>query len=387
MKAAMPLPCRARRLAARGLLLSAVALFPACSLTGGRAAHSTAAADPTNATVARLLHSAAAQDDHDAALEAIAALGPAALPGLSTGLADPEENVRLVAVEGLGKMHGPAAVDKLLVALRDTSADVRLSAVEQLGGLGDRRAVQPLLDQFARDENPQVRYECLTSLGLIGDPSTADFLVKCTSASDPFVRLWAMDALCQMNDRHAQDLALGFLRDPNPAVRDQIIRACADAFNTPNGRRALIELALDLPDFSTAVWARRHLTGFVERGPNGAQLAAQIRAAALPALHGPHALGAAMLLGDLGDRAATERLIAALRDPDFLVRHHAALLLARLRDRRAVPALTVALNDNVGIVGASAYNSLQWFADDGDPRAQEAVRNYKGMKFNTRLPR
>jgi len=383
MEAAIAPPRRTQRLAAWALALSTVALLPACALWRGHAAP----ADPASATVSRLLHSAAAQDDHDAATEAIAALGPAALPAVSTGLADPEESVRLVAVEALGKMRGPAAVDTLLVALKDTSSDVRLSAVEQLGGLGDRRAVQPLLEQFAKDDNPQVRYECLTSLGLIGDPSTVDFLVKGTRDADPFVRLWAMDALCQMSDPHAQDLALAFLRDPNPAVRDQIIRACADAFNTPNGRRTLIELALNPPDFSNAVWARRYLMSFVERGPDGAQLAAQIRAAALPALRGPHALGAAMLLGDLGDRAATDRLIAALRDPDFQVRLHAALLLAKTRDRRAVPALIVVLNDQVGIVAASAYNSLQWFADDGDQRAQEAVRNYKGTKFDTRLPR
>ncbi len=384
---AAALPWQARRLTAWVLIAIGVALLPACSLWHGHAAQSTAPADPTSATVARLLHSAASQDDHDAALEAVAALGPGALPGLTAGLADREESVRLVAVEALGKMRGPAVVDTLLVALRDKSSDVRLSAVEQLGGLGDRRAVQPLLDQFARDDSPQVRYECLTSLGLIGDPSTVDFLVKGTSDADPFVRLWAMDALCQMSDPHAQELALVFVRDPNPAVRDQIIRACADAFNTPNGRRTLIDLTLDPPDFSTAAWARRHLMGFVEHGPDGAQLAEQIRAAALPELHGPHALGAALLLGDLGDPAATDRLIVALRDPEFLVRHHAALLLAKPRDRRAVPALIVALNDKVGIVAASAYNTLQWFADDGDRRAQEAVHNYKGMKFDRRLPR
>ena len=314
-------------------------------------------------------------------------MGDAALPQLSKALADPNENVRMVAVGALSKMHGPGAVDGLLAALADTSSDVRVSAVEGLGGLGDRRAVQPLLEQYAKDDNPQVRYECLTSLGLIGDPSTVDFLVQGTSDADPFVRLWAMDALCQMDDPHAQERALVLVLDPNPAVRDQVIHACGDAFNTPDGRQALIELALNADDFPTTVWARRHLTGFVEHGPDGAQLAAQIRAAALPALKGPHAVRAAMLLGDLGDRAATEQLIAALRDPNYLVRHHAAFLLAKLRDRRAVPALIATLDDKVEIVAASAYNALEWFADDGDPRAQAAVRNYKGKKFTQRLPR
>jgi len=259
--------------------------------------------------------------------------------------------------------------------------------VEGLGGLADRRAVQPLLEQFAKDDNAQVRYECLTSIGLIGDPSTVDFLVQGTSDTDQFVRLWAMDALCQMGDPHAQQRAIVLVHDPNAAVRDQVIHACGDAFNTPDGRRELIQLALNADDFPTTVWARRHLTGFVEKGPDGAQLAEQIRAAALPALKGPHAVRAAMLLGDLGDRAATEPLIAALRDPDWLVRHHATFLLAKLRDRRAVPALITTLNDKVEIVAASAYNAIECFADDGDPRARAAVHNYKGKKFTQRLPR
>ena len=313
-------------------------------------------------------------------------MGDAALPQLSKALKDPNENIRLVAVAALSKMHGPGAVDGLLAALADTSSDVRVSAVEGLGNLGDRRAVQPLLQQYAKDDSPQVRYECLTSLGSIGDPSTVDFLVKGTSDEDQFVRLWAIDALCQMGDPHAQERALVLVHDPNPAVRDQVIRACGDAFNTADGRQTLIQLALDADEFPTTVWARRHLTGFVEHGPNGPQLAEQIRAQALPALTGPHAVRAAMLLGDLGDRAATQQLIVALRDPDYLVRHHAAFLLAKLRDRRAVPALIVALNDKVEIVAASAYNALEWFADDGDPRARAAVHNYKGKKFTQRMP-
>ena len=359
-------------------------LLPACSAGRGRRTPAAAPSDAVDTAVANLLHSAGSDDDR---ATAVAAMGDAALPQLSKTLEDPNENVRLVAVAALSKMHGADAVDVLLDALGDTSSDVRVSAVEGLGGLGDRRAVQPLLEQYAKDANPQVRYECLTSLGLIGDPSTVDFLVKGTSDTDPFVRLWAMDALCQMSDPHAQERAPILVRDPVPAVRDQVIHVCGDAFNTPEGRRTLIDVAINAPDFPTTVWARRHLTGFVEQGPEGPQLADQIRAAALPALKGPNAVGAAMLLGDLGDRAATERLIAALRDPNFLVRHHAALLLAKVRDRRAVPALIVTLNDPVEIVSASAYNTLQWYADDGDPRARAAVANYKGKKFTERLPR
>lgn len=48
---------------------------------------------------------------------------------------------------------------------------------------------------------------------------------------------------------------------------------------------------------------------------------------------------AALALGMAGDRAATPRLVAALKDPCFLVRHKAAAALGQLRDPRAISPL------------------------------------------------
>lgn len=368
------------------LTLGVVPLLDGCALRTHRAQPG-AASDAVGSAVRRLLRSGADQDDHDAAVDAIAAMGDAAVPHLSRALADPDEDVRVVAIEALGRLRSPSAVDGLLAALADPSPTVRLSAVEALGTTGDRRATQPLMTQFAKDDNPQVRYECLTSLGLIGDPAAVGFLVKGVSDSDPFVRLWAMDALCQMHSPNAPELALRLLQDPNPVVRSHTIQYCGDVFDTPDGHRALIALALDADEFPTTVWARRHLMTFVKRQGNDGQLAEQIRASATKALHGPRRTRAAFLLGDLGDQAATVPLIEALHDPDVLVRHHAAYLLARVRDPRAVPPLILALADPSDLVAATAYNSLLWYADDGDPRARQAVSRYQGKRFSERLRR
>lgn len=368
-----------------------LALLPSCMFRSGKTV--TRDADPggVGPAVKRLLHQASGEQDpsqHDATIAALVALGSPAVPFLSKALeSDPDENVRLVAVEALGKMRGPGVVDALIAASKDTSDDVRLQAVTALGVIADRRAVQPLLDQFAKDDSPQVRYECLTSLGLIGDPAAVDVLVKGTTDSDYGVRMWSIDALCQMNDSHAPALVITMVHDPDPYVRQHVVEACGDAFNTPDGRTTLIALAIDADRFEGTVWARRQLMEYVTQNSGGPDLRTQMRTAALHGLHGPHPAPAALLLGDLGDRAATEPLIKALRDPDRLVRHHAAFVLAKVGDRRAVPALIVALNDPVGLVAASAFNSLQWFAEDGDPRAQQAVRDYKGKRFAERLPR
>ena len=379
------------RLAAGATAVAVLGLLPACGLRHGSTAQSSAASDAVGQAVAQLLQQAAKEDDdadqHDSRVAAVAALGPPAVPHLAKALGNPDEDIRSAAVEALGKMRGAAVVDALLLALNDKKEEVRLSAVQALGAMGDRRAVQPLLDQFAKDDNPQVRYECLTSLGLIGAPGAVDLLVKETSDSDPNVRLWAIDALCQMHDPHAGTLAVALLQDPNVYVRLHAIQYCGNALNTPEGRTALIRLAIDAGDFETTVWARRHLMNYVEQGADGPQLREQMRAAGLEELRGKYAVRAAMVLGDLGDHAATDELIRALRDPEWVVRHHAAYLLARVGELRAVPPLIATLHDPVPIVRATAYNSLLWFADDGDPRAQKVVRTYAGSKFDERLPR
>jgi HEAT repeat protein len=368
----------------------ALGVLPACALHLGSPARPSVEADPLGPAVERLLHSAAAEeesDQHDSFVDALVALGPPAVPHLAKALTDPDEHLRLASVEVLGKLRGEPVVDALLLALKDEDEDVRLKAVQALGVIADRRATQPLLEQLTKDGSPQVRYECLTSLGLIGDPAAVEVLVKGTNDADPNFRLWAMDALCQMNDPHASARAVALMGDPDANVRAQVITACGDALNTPDGHALLIALAVDADEFATTVWARRHLVSYLEHSSGGPDLREQMRAAGLKAVHGPHAVHAALLLGDLGDRAAVDQLIRAMRDPDPLIRHHVAFALGRIGDRRAVPALIAALHDPAELVAASAYNSLSWLAEDGDARAQEAVRSYTGKKFNQRLPR
>jgi HEAT repeat protein len=335
-----------------------------------------------------LLRSVAVDPDKsDDAVTALVALGKAATPGLRAGLSDSNEDARLAAVDALGKIGGGDVVEPLLTALNDASWNVRLNAVQALGQLRSRRAVQPLLQLYAKDDDPQVRYECLTSLGLIGDPAAAGVLVAGTSSKDPYVRMWAMDALCEMRDAHASTLAAGLLTDPNVYVRRQVLRSCPGALDSSEGQDALLHVALTDSDFECTVWARRHLTAYVEKDPGGGQLRQKVLAEGLKAMQGKQPVLAALVVGDLGDPRATDELIRALHDPNPFIRHHAAYELGKIGERRAVPALIRTLQDPEALVAATAYNSLQWFAAAGDHHAQQAVKDYKGQKFDHPLPK
>ena len=350
--------------------------------------HSDQIASPVDASVARLLH-AVADDPNESedAVGALAALGSPAIPGLTAGLRDPDEDVRLVAIQALGKIGGADVVEPLLTALNDPDENLRVEAVRTLGVIRSRRAVQPLLEQYAKDGSPQVRYECLTTLGLIGDPAAVDTFVKGTADGDPYTRMWSMDALCQMGDAHAPALAVPLLDDSNVYVRRQVLYSCGAAFDTPEGRNGLLHAALTNSDFECTVWARRHLMTYVEKDPDGAQLKEEMRAQSVQALHRNQPALAALVLGDLGDPAAIDALTRALHDPDAFVRHHAAYELGKIGDPRAVGALIKASQDPVPFVAATAFNSLQWFAAAGDQSAQQAVKDYKGQRFDHPLPK
>lgn len=341
--------------------------------------------------VAGLIESLGADDDdkRQQAIDSLAAMGSPVIDLVAAALRDPSAERRTGAVEVLSEIGGTVTVPPLLEALQDASEDVRLMAVEALGEIRDPRAVQPLLELYGRDENKQVRYECLTSLGAIGDPAVAPLLARETQSDDPYVRVWAIDALCVMGDARARELALLSLKDSYRGVRRRVLRSCARVLDTPAGQEALLDVALHDEDVELAIWARQALIKQMQ-GPSGtSDRTEQVRAAAVKALNarGADALRAAFLLGELGDARATARLIAALDDPNPLVRDHAAHLLGRIADPRAVPPLIRALDDQVPMIRATAHSSLTWFAKDGDERARKAIESYTGPKLPQPLPR
>jgi HEAT repeat protein len=345
-----------------------------------------------SAAVSKLLRSAADEegdaDELEGKLAAIAAFGDPAIPLLAAALADPDENIRLTTVQALAKFDSPAVVDPLLTALKDESSDVRTEAVRALGKRRDRRAVPALLKQAQEDDTNSVRYACLMSLGLIGDPVAVPLLLNGTHDADPYVRMWSMIALCDMQQEQAPELVVSLVRDANVYVRRQLLVACEPALDSAAGHRALIDLALSADDFSTRVFAGGNLSNYRQRGEGSAELTEQVRRAARAALKNPaQTVNAALLLGELRDPAAVDGLIAALQSANYLLRVLAARRLGEIGDRRAVPALIKILGDPQEIVAAMAHKALQRFAQDGDAQAQAAVKNYKGKKFDQPLAR
>jgi hypothetical protein len=77
---------------------------------------------------------------------------------------------RLRAARALGESRSAAAVPPLLEALKDGSVELRLVAIQALGRIGrEARAGAPALTEALRDGHPDIRSEARKALERMGD--------------------------------------------------------------------------------------------------------------------------------------------------------------------------------------------------------------------------
>lgn len=227
---------------------------------------------------------------------------PEAVAPLGRVLADPDPRVRKGAALALGEMgrlpSGASgeglqgrAAAQLLGRLDDPQSDVRIAVIDSLARLGDARAVLPLVAK-TQDSEPEVRVAVVRALGVLGDARASGALLLAARDRDPMVVSQAVQAL-------------GWLADPGVVP-------------------SLVVLSEEL----TAVAARR---------------AALVSLAWLGRLPSPQ------------QRAAIERLVAALGDPDLRASAQGAL---RLLGAPAVPELRSCLAETSGEVSLSCGRLL-----------------------------
>jgi HEAT repeat protein len=344
-----------------------------------------------------------------AVIEALGALHyPPAVDALLPCLASETDQISNGAVDALGQIGAPA-VEPLIASLKDSKAKVRGLAAEALGQIGDARAVEPLIaclknpgmDQPAADgqdmsngdesddqkkaheeENSQVRQKTADALGKLGPPAVAP-LIACLDEKDPSVRCLAATALGQTHDTRAVTPLIAHLVDlsgkdttdeENSAgvnVHESLINALAEL-----GKPAIQPLTERLKDTNVHVQEdaadvlnRLH---FLPSNPEGKaaffillqswdkliELGAPAVAPLLGCLKDEDSSrrqGAALALGELGDKRAVDPLIACLQDDSVDVKKNAAKSLGELGDKRAAnPLITAFKNEDMETKKAAA---------------------------------
>jgi HEAT repeat protein len=166
-------------------------------------------------------------DRAEAAVQALAALGPAARPALDEWLADPDLDARWWAARALAEIDDPQVPALLRRALGDPDPDVRLCAAlglrrrpspEAIPDLaqrldsGDRllarlaadaliaagSASTPALLQVMENGSPAARLEAVRALAGIGDTSAIPALFAALDEESALVEYWANEGLERM---------------------------------------------------------------------------------------------------------------------------------------------------------------------------------------------
>jgi HEAT repeat protein len=189
------------------------------------------------------------------AAEILGTLGdPAALDALIRGLNDADARVRLSATTAIGRVkHGRSAaalaplledqdnkvaaaaanglenlgelsVEPVFKFLNHQSAEVRVRAIDVLGRLRHRGACERLIRGLS-DTVTWVRIVCAQALGEIGEIQASPALIQTLGDRDPVVRAMAAEALGKTRDFQATMPLLSALNDDSNLVRANALRA------------------------------------------------------------------------------------------------------------------------------------------------------------------
>jgi HEAT repeat protein len=261
------------------------------------------------------------------ALRSIGTLGNAmAAPAVLDRLErDPAGQVRLAAIDALGRLDAAGAVATLQPLSISPDADVAGAAIRALGHTSDAKA-EEALESLLRATDVWRRLEAVASIGARGGADAASTLQWAAAAdTDQDVGNAAIGELARMGSREGADAAaaIGALiaLTAEPARREAVVsslgglppRQIGDVSRglrhpSPDVRRAIIEALSRMkhPEASRAVEAALE------------DAVAAVRATA------------AAELRRLGSRNAEKKLLALARtDPDIEVRHAAMLAVTR----------------------------------------------------------
>ncbi|MBP7830680.1 MAG: HEAT repeat domain-containing protein [Kiritimatiellae bacterium] len=226
--------------------------------------------------------------------------------------------IREAAVRGLATTGSTRLIDLLLPTLDDDDGVVVNSAINALGNSGDTRAAEALIHFLKRPE----RDRCCNHTG-------------------------AIDALGKLGDKRAIDVLRGILGSEDASKR-----------------RAAASSLAELGELQWKTWIRGEDLDFRRLGLSNHPQAVDLLVSTLQNSHWANDRAQAVFgLLKCGGAQAYSHLIAALQDPDLVVRMAAADALGELGDNRATEHLIDVLDGDIRLNAAGALAKLgepQW---------------------------
>lgn len=310
---------------------------------------------------------------------------PEAIPYLEDGLSDGSGPVRVLAVEGLGRLPAGRSSKKLRSALEDQAGLVKARVVKVLGQTGDQ-ALIPLIETAEKDDlmtvriaaysallqlgrkeaweqlrqaaespNPEDRAEALRTMAVLKDQRGAALMAELLTYTQPSVRGAAARGLGHLGRAEARGNIERLLKDPVPAVRESAASSLADL----GGTESVPALSQALNDGGFTVRAAT-AAALLQLGQPYEMVAPTVRGLVQhndPAARSSaaYALGKAVPSNRAG---AIATLINLMADPLPGPKTVAVRSLGHIGDREIIPALKEALHDTNEAVRATAGGAL-----------------------------
>jgi HEAT repeat protein len=297
-----------------------------------------------------------------------------AVPALIQALSEPEAARQ--AAEALGEIGDPVAVEPLIALLRgpEEDSDIRVVAMQSLGKLKDPRAVPVLLEIIGREGNEALWSAAAEALGTMGDLSAVPGLVKLLSSDKSGVRSIAVRTLGTLKANAAAPALVDTLKVEQSESFKYSLAIALGNIGDPAGAEGLAQLAFTQGDSVVTGRIRQAaVEGLGKMGDAGA--APLIRVLSQSESEGTR-VAAAKQLGDMNSVAAVKALGDAISlDPSGKVSSEAALALGRLNDPSAVQALVAALDamSNSDLFLNRADAPIEALALSKEPSSTEAM--------------
>ncbi|HAG51361.1 MAG TPA: hypothetical protein DCL42_08495 [Deltaproteobacteria bacterium] len=178
-----------------------------------------------------LLHSEDNAGLRNSAVEGLIRLGSKAVPYLIKNITDSDHDVRKFIVDILGDIYSDKNIDTvtkdnivnaLIGAAKDTDENVRLSAVEGLGKVGSSKAVDMLVE-ILKTGDVALKFTALEALGGIGRSISMKEVYN--ACKDKLLKRAAYDLIGKVGGAEALKYLIEGLKDNSTSTRDAAIVA------------------------------------------------------------------------------------------------------------------------------------------------------------------
>ncbi|MBS1104983.1 MAG: HEAT-like repeat-containing protein [Deltaproteobacteria bacterium] len=304
----------------------------------------------------------------NAAVEALVRIGRRMVDALLAASDSPDVDVRKLVVDALAGIGSERSTPRLATLLDDEDANVRSAAADALAAIGGADALRALTATALRDrEEPLVRFAALRGLARLEAPLTANDLAS--ALADPLLRPVAFGALGRAADPEGLEVLLKGLESGSRATREAGIEALLRVVSRsdPEDAEALVARIR-----ATARGAQAALDDAVLRLAD-ADLGTRLLLAQFLGIAATPEVVLPLLRAARADEALTEVALGALASLGALAEGHidahwdaldgelrgqACVVLARTAGARGAARLVAALDEPDPVLRAAAASAL-----------------------------